>query len=98
VIGFSEGRFLIHSTPFAVVAMPPAFWKNQRSAHRQSKQVVPFLVKTKGLLKYTYYFGRRFIPFGCVAKSRGIQIFLRFYALMAERLNAQNDQFIFLQA
>jgi len=42
-----------------------------------------------------YHFGRRCIPSGCVAKSRNIQIFLRFYALPAGRLNAQNNQLIF---
>jgi hypothetical protein len=53
MIGFSEGLFLIHSTPFAVVAMPPAFGKNQGSEHRQSKKVASFLINTKGSLKNT---------------------------------------------
>ena len=48
--------------------------------------------------KITYHFGRRCIPSGCVAKSRNIQIFLRFYALSAGRLNAQNHQLIFSRA
>jgi hypothetical protein len=45
--------------------------------------------------KINYHFGRRCIPSGCVAKSRNIQIFLRFCALPAGRLNAQNHQLIF---
>jgi hypothetical protein len=35
------------------------------------------------------YFGRRCIPSGCVAKTPNVQIFLRFRALPAGRLNAQ---------
>ena len=38
--------------------------------------------------KITSHFIRRSIPPGCVAKTRNIQIFLRFLALPAGRLNA----------
>jgi transcriptional regulator with GAF, ATPase, and Fis domain len=38
--------------------------------------------------KITSHFIRRCISFGCVAKARNIQIFLRFRALPNERLNA----------
>jgi hypothetical protein len=72
MIGFSEGRFLIHSTPFTVVAMPPAFRKNQRSAHRQSKQVVSFLVKTKGSLKYNLPFWTPMHPVRLPVQNLGI--------------------------
>jgi hypothetical protein len=41
------------------------------------------------------HFGRRCIPSGCVAKTRNIQIFLRFRALPVGRLNAQKREFIF---
>ena len=51
MIGFSEGRFLIHSIPFTVVARPSASGKNNRSDHRLSKKVVPFLINTAGSLK-----------------------------------------------
>jgi len=45
--------------------------------------------------KITSHFGCRFIPSGCVAKTRNIQIFLRFRALPAGHLNTQNCELIF---
>ena len=56
------------------------------------------LQRLRARSKITVHFGRRCIPSGCVAKSRNIQIFLRFYALPARRLNAQNHPLFFSRA
>ena len=56
------------------------------------------LQRLRARSKITDHFGRRCIPSGCVAKYRNIKIFLRFYALPAGRLNAQNHQLIFSRA
>jgi hypothetical protein len=45
--------------------------------------------------KITSHFGRRCIPSGRVAKTRNIQIFLRFRVLSGGRLNTQNFELIF---
>jgi hypothetical protein len=45
--------------------------------------------------KITSHFERRCIPPGYVAKTRNIQIFMRFRALPSERLNPQNCELIF---
>jgi len=45
--------------------------------------------------KITSHFDCRCLPPGCVAKTRDIQIFLRFNGLPDRCLNAQNCEFIF---
>jgi len=45
--------------------------------------------------KITSHFDCRCLPPGCVAKTRDIQIFLRFRALPGERRNTQNCELIF---
>jgi methanogenic corrinoid protein MtbC1 len=54
-----------------------------------------FLPEVRAHSKITSHFGRRCIPSGRVAKTRNIQIFLRFRALPGGRLNAQNCELIF---
>ena len=51
MIVFLEDRFLIHSIPFTVLAMPPACRENQRSEHRQAKKVASFSINTEGSLE-----------------------------------------------
>ncbi len=52
----------------------------------KKRQAVPGALRAHA--KTTSHFIRRCIPLGCVAKTRNIQIFLRFRALPSGRLNA----------
>ena len=56
--------------------------------------VLRLLSEVRARSKITSHFGSRCIPAGCVAKTRNIQIFLRFSALPARRLNAQKGELI----
>ena len=69
------------------------FYDDKRGAIGKSVRVmVALIILLRYLMlrvhsKITSHFKRRCIPPGCVAKARHIQIFLRFRALPAGRLN-----------